>query len=153
MSQIAKPIVWTASLALLAGVAQAAVTEIKDQPYKVILTRNAFGLKPPPPPEEIKTETGPPPNVKLTGIIAITEPKKAMFVVTPSGKGEFAFLQVKPRVRQLVKIADVIVVQMRQNHIGHSIGVDIEHSQAVDRTAEEGALPTCRGFCGKAGID
>ena len=94
MSRIAKPFVWTASLALLAGVAQAAVTETTESPYKVILTRNAFALKPPPPPPpEIPIDTGPPPNVKLTGIIGITIPKKAMFKVEPA-KGEPIYLTV-----------------------------------------------------------
>lgn len=96
MSPIDKQIAWTSvSLALLAGVAQADVPDLKDPPYKVILTRNAFGLKPPPPPPPVDTtEVGPPPNVKLTGIIAITSPKKAMLVVTPVGKPTPIYLTV-----------------------------------------------------------
>ena len=95
MSRIAKPFVWTASLALLAGVAHAAAPETMDQPYKVILTRNVFGLKPvPPPPEPPKPDEGPPPNIKLTGLISLTSPKKAMFVVTPVGKAAPIYLTV-----------------------------------------------------------
>ncbi len=95
MNPLPKPFVWSASLALLTGVVQAAVPEIKDQPYKVILTRNAFGLKPPPP-EVVapKIEEGPPPNIKLTGIIAITSPKKAMFMVQPVGKTAASYLTI-----------------------------------------------------------
>ncbi len=99
MSHIAKPFVRTASLALLAGVAHGAVPEIKEQPikdppYSVILTRNAFGLKPPPSVIVETNEVGPPPNVKLTAVIAITSPKKAMFVVTPAGKANPIYLTV-----------------------------------------------------------
>ena len=95
MSPFAKPFVWSTSLVLLAGGVHAVVPEIKDQPYKVILTRNAFGLKPPPevviPPVE---PVGPPPNIKLTGIIAITSPKKAMFVLQPVGKAAANYLTI-----------------------------------------------------------
>jgi len=96
MSRIVKPFVWTTSLALVAGVAQGVVPDGKDIPYQVILTRNAFGLKPPPPPPPVKTEEeeGPPPNIKLTGILSITEPKKALFMLQPVGKAEKTFLTI-----------------------------------------------------------
>ncbi len=94
MSRIAQSIVWIASLASLAVVAQAAVAETKDHPYQVILTRNAFGLKPVPVVEPAKPDEGPPPNIKLTGLIGITIPKKAMLVVTPAGKGNPLYLTV-----------------------------------------------------------
>ena len=95
MSRIAKPFVWTASFALLAGVAHAAALEATELPYKVILTRNAFNLKPPPPPPpDTPIDTGPPPTLKLPGIIGITAPRKAMFEVEPL-KGEPTYLTVK----------------------------------------------------------
>ena len=94
MSRIAQPIVWIACLASLAVVAQAAVAESKDHPYEVILTRNAFGLKPVPVVEPAKPDEGPPPNIKLTGLIGITIPKKATLVVTPAGKGNPLYLTV-----------------------------------------------------------
>src|SRR5437667_4990405 len=73
--------------------------------------------------------------------------------IAPGGEGEFAFLEVETRVRQLVKIADVIVVQVRQNDISDRVRLDIELPQTVDRTAQERAFPASRGFGGEAGVD
>src|SRR6266849_10555753 len=53
--------------------------------------------------------------------------------LAPGGEGEFAFLEVEARVRQLVKVADVIVVQVRQNYICDRVRLDIEMPQAFDR--------------------
>ncbi|MEN9574801.1 MAG: hypothetical protein RL514_2656 [Verrucomicrobiota bacterium] len=57
--------------------------------YKVILDRNPFGLKPPPPPVAPPApaplpET--PTNYKLSGITALFNPPRAMFVNQPPGK-------------------------------------------------------------------
>src|SRR5713101_8852503 len=73
--------------------------------------------------------------------------------MAPGGEGDFAFLEVEARVRQLVKVADVIVVQMRQNDIGDRIRVNIELSQALDRTAQEPAFPARRGFRREPGVN
>src|SRR5438034_7242603 len=73
--------------------------------------------------------------------------------IAPGGECQFAFLEVKARVRQLVKIADVIVVQVRQNDISDRVRLDIELRQTVDRTAQERAFPASRGFGGESGID
>ena len=57
--------------------------------YKVILDRNPFGLKPPPAPLPPPPTTPPPEtptNYKLSGITALFNPPRAMFVNQPPGK-------------------------------------------------------------------
>jgi hypothetical protein len=73
--------------------------------------------------------------------------------IASGGEGEFAFLEMKARVWQLVKVADVIVVQVRQDDIGDRVRVNIEMPQALDWTAQELAFPTSSDFGSKAGVN
>lgn len=75
-------------LAALGWAASAAFADAVGD-YKVILDRNPFGLKPPPaplppPPTPPPVET--PTNYKLSGITALFNPPRAMFVNQPPGK-------------------------------------------------------------------
>ena len=54
-------------------------------PYRVIIERNVFDLKGPPPPVSIVPTNAPPPNVKLTGISSILGKKQALFMVQKLG--------------------------------------------------------------------
>jgi len=82
-----------AMLALACGLA-AALADNKDQ-FKVILERNPFGLKepvqppPPPPPPE------PPKTVKLSGIVSIIGPPRAMLVRQEPGQTKPDYLTLR----------------------------------------------------------
>lgn len=56
-------------------------------PYKAIITRNPFGLIPPPPPAPVTTVT-PPSNIQLTGITTLMGKKLAMLMATEPGPGK-----------------------------------------------------------------
>src|SRR6266540_616199 len=73
--------------------------------------------------------------------------------IAPGGKGEFALLEVEVCVRQLVKIANMIVVQVRQNDIADRVRVNIELPQALDWTAQECTFPASSGFRSEAGVN
>jgi hypothetical protein len=83
----------TTKAALLSALALSAATswanaETRANPYGPIVERNAFGLKPPPPPQtETPTEPAkPPPNVKLTGISNLFQ-KRALLEITEQQPG------------------------------------------------------------------
>ncbi len=162
MSQIAKPFVWTASLAMLAGVAHAAVTDVTESPYKVILTRNAFSLKPPPPPPPIvEADPGPPPNVKLTGIISLTLPKKAMFKLEPA-KGEPIYLTVNEGEHSdgaLLKVLEIDeqlgTVKITMNGATHLLDFEkngIKNAAAPLAPAKPAGLQTIPGMAQPGGV-
>lgn len=89
---------------LLAGLGWAAATAHADAvgDYKVILDRNPFGLKPPPaapaPPTNAPPET--PTNYKLSGITALFNPPRAMFVNQVPGKPAPEYLSLSEGQRQ-----------------------------------------------------
>jgi hypothetical protein len=62
---------------------QGASADTRQNPYGPIVERNAFGLKPPPPPamDGPKEDQKPPPNVKLTGISNLFQ-KRAFLEIT-----------------------------------------------------------------------
>ena len=69
---------------LLATAARGDVTPSGDNSYHVVVERNAFGLRPPPPP--VQQLTNPPAqklDVKFTGITSDSSGKKAWLVVPP----------------------------------------------------------------------
>lgn len=58
-----------------------------DNPYKTIVDRNVFGLKPPPPPVDPNVEAAaknPPPKITLTGITTILGNKRALMKTPPA---------------------------------------------------------------------
>ena len=74
------------STVLVAAGVRADVTELKDNPYKVILDRNPFGLKDPPPQPDPSAATNQPPvkvDVKFTGVTSDGSSKRAWFVIPP----------------------------------------------------------------------
>ncbi len=73
---------------LLALDARAVTKDLGDSPYKVIVERNAFDLKPAPV-VNLETNAPPPPpsNLKMTGISTVTATPQLMLIVTePGGK-------------------------------------------------------------------
>jgi hypothetical protein len=57
-----------------------------DNPYKTIVDRNVFGLKPPPSPESLLPQEpkNPPPKITLTGITTILGNKRALMKTPPA---------------------------------------------------------------------
>jgi hypothetical protein len=85
------------SLALAAATRAVANEETADSanPYKVIIERNVFDLKPPYVPPPVQATNAPPPNVKLTGIATILGKKQALFLVQePASPGKPANKEV-----------------------------------------------------------
>lgn len=71
---------------LLAATVQADITESKDNPYRVIVDRNPFGLQDPPPPPDPSSLTNQPPvkvDAKLTGVSSDSSSKRAWLMIPP----------------------------------------------------------------------
>jgi hypothetical protein len=62
------------------------VADTSGNPYRGIMERNIFGLKPPPPPPSPEETKAPPPNIKLTGITTILGRKQALLMVAVPAK-------------------------------------------------------------------
>jgi len=62
-------------------------TTHSNNPYQAIADRNAFSLKPAPPPPEIEKPKTPPPKITLTGITTRAG-KKKVFLKTPGAPGK-----------------------------------------------------------------
>lgn len=75
--------------AVLGGSAAGLRAEVKDNPYQVIVARNAFGLRQPPPPEVPGLKQPPPAsiNVLLTGISTLGGTKKVLIQITDKSPG------------------------------------------------------------------
>ena len=79
-------------LCLLGGLSVCALTvstlgNTGENPYKAIVDRNVFGLKPPPPPVDPNLEAAaknPPPKITLTGITTILGNKRALMKTPPA---------------------------------------------------------------------
>jgi hypothetical protein len=52
-----------------------------------------------------------------------------------------------------MKPADVVVVQVREDHVLHGVAIDADELQGLDRVAQEGALALLRGLLGEAAVD
>ena len=61
--------------------------------------------------------------------------------VPARGIGDFAFLEMEARLRKLVEIPDVIIVQMGQDHIFDCTHINVERGECLDRATQE-----CPGF-------
>lgn len=84
------------------GVEAEAAAQTGD-PFQVIIERNPFGLLPPPappPPPKEEPKEEPPLDVKLSGIMSIFKPPRAMFVNTPPGAKTPEYLSVAEGERE-----------------------------------------------------
>src|SRR5665213_4183288 len=61
-------------------------------------------------------------------------------------KRHVPILQMKPRVREAVEIARVIVVKMGQDHVGYSIGIHADQPQGIRGIAQQTAPAPRRRF-------
>src|SRR5215470_3590545 len=60
---------------------------------------------------------------------------------------------MKTRLGKAVEIADMVVMQMREDHILDRVRVNAEETERLHRTAQEGALAPLRDFGVEAGVD
>lgn len=92
----------TGLLLAVLGCASIAVRADAIGDYKVILDRNPFGLKPVPVPVKVEPPAIPetPTNYKLTGIIGLFKPPKAMFVNQVPGKPVPEYVSIAEGQRQ-----------------------------------------------------
>ena len=73
--------------------------------------------------------------------------------VFAGGESELRLLKMKARLGESVEVADVIVVQMRDDDVLDVRCADPEQLQRVDRIAQIGALALGRDFLGEAAVD
>lgn len=60
---------------------------------------------------------------------------------TTRGIRHFTVLEVEPGARKQVAIARMIVVQVRDDHVGGGCGVDVEQPEQLGRRRQQGPLP------------
>ena len=73
--------------------------------------------------------------------------------VAPGRVVHLRLLQVELRRREAVEIADMVVVQVRQDHVLHRIAVDADQLQRLDRIAQMRAPALLRDLRGEARVD
>jgi hypothetical protein len=86
MMRSSKTLFCFAGAVALCTAMEAMAIESSGTPYKDIVDRNVFGLKPVPPPPGPEDNKPPPPKITLTGIFTILGNKRAMMKVTPPAR-------------------------------------------------------------------
>jgi hypothetical protein len=93
---------------LAAGCGTAALAA--DTPYDSIVARNAFGLRPAPliqpasPPQSVWT---PPPDLKITGLIALPPTRKVSFYVVEHGKPPKSYVLAEGEQQDDIKVVTI----------------------------------------------
>jgi hypothetical protein len=101
---------WAVVIAGLAGVAAAwANSDAVLDRYTSIPQRNAFALKPAPPPPEPVRPVAPPPAItlKLTAIISLAPTKKAILLVSQPGKPPESKVLAENQLESGVEVKDI----------------------------------------------
>ena len=80
-------------------------------------------------------------------------PQHAVAHAAPGRVAHLAVLQMKPRVREAVEIAGVVVMQMGDDDVLDAVGLDAEIRQRIDRIERELAGARLGLFGIEAGID
>src|SRR5258708_10334694 len=73
--------------------------------------------------------------------------------VAPGSIGQFALLEVKPRLWKAVEIAHMVVMQMGENDIFNRIRINAERGERLHSTAQKRALSPFRYFRLEPAID
>jgi hypothetical protein len=111
----------TKLLALMSGGAALALCaagtrDAKNQRYQAIVERNAFGLRPVPPPP-VKPDKPPQKvNIKLTGITTMLGVKKAYFILSDPAKPNTPNALVYPSLKQGERFGPIQVVSIDEKH-------------------------------------
>lgn len=152
-SPYAKRVVVSLSVAAtLAGVWS--VAAVGDNPYKDIITRNAFNLKPPeqPKPPEPPVEEKGPSNIVMTGVTSIGGKKQVFLTVTIPGEKDPKYLRLGENERdgaiEIVSI-DPKTSRVRIKNSGVSSVISFETHGAKQMMAA--AAPTRPGVPGVPG--
>jgi len=81
-----------------------------ENPYDSIVARNAFGLRAPPPsqptppPQPVWT---PPPDLKITGLVAVPPTKKVSFYVIEHGKPPKSYVLAEGEQQDDIKVVTI----------------------------------------------
>jgi len=73
--------------------------------------------------------------------------------VAAGGELHLGVLQVEARLRELVEGADVVVVQVRDDHVAHLGGVDVEQAQGFPGLAQQHPLALLGHVGVETGVD
>jgi len=90
--------------------ASGTVAVAADSPYDSIVARNAFGLRPAPliqsapPPQTVWT---PPPDLKITGLVAVPPTKKVSFYVIEHGKPPKSYVLAEGEQQDDIKVVTI----------------------------------------------
>ena len=147
---------------VLASSAGGLRAEVKDNPYQVIVTRNAFALKPPPPPVD-PTKNEPPPSpvdVLLTGISTLSGTKKALLQITdksPSKAGKTDFpppleegdVQGRVEVVSIDAVANQVLIKIDGNE--KTLSFEDKDAPKPGAAPPPGARPGAPGMPGMPG--
>src|SRR6266851_9994759 len=68
-------------------------------------------------------------------------------------EGHLALLDMEARMAKLAEVADVVVVQMRDEAVGDRIKIDIEELHAVDRASQKLPATASAYILGEPGVD
>src|ERR1700691_861057 len=72
---------------------------------------------------------------------------------SPRGESNFAILDMVTRGGKSIEITAMIVMQMRQDHVGHFIRIDVEQPKRIDGTAQMLALTPDGRFFSESCVD
>ena len=73
--------------------------------------------------------------------------------LAPGGERHLAVLQVEAGVREQPEVADMVVVQVRDDDVPHARRLDAEDRQGLDRRSEEAAAAPHAHLGAEAGVD
>ena len=123
----------------------ALLAEESANPYETIIFRNAFGLKPPPPPQPVappSTHQKPAPELTLTGIADFSLKKWALLVATERGKTPKTYTLTEGQQADGLEIlaidvhAGIVRVRLEDNELTLSFK-EQEYKQFVVRAEEK----------------
>ena len=67
--------------------------------------------------------------------------------------GHVAVLKMESRARDTVEIPGMVIMEMSHDDVTHTIGVNVEESQRVDRRSEKIAAPAGGGLLVESSVD
>jgi len=148
MKRSQQALVAVAGAWVLAGVCFRAWADAKPNPYDLIVERNLFGLKPPPPPDANPPPgppAAPPAQVEVTGITSILTSKRALLEIIP-GPGK---PMIKPILAEgeRVESVEVVSIDVEKNEVTiRNGGVVTNLTFKVIKSPPSAPAPTLAGI-------